>query len=702
MTNHQHRSKINSDHLERKAIVYLRQSTEKQVKENKESQRLQYALADRARDLGFKRVEVIDIDLGSSASLGAARREGFDRLIASVAVGEVGIVLSREVARLSRTDKDWCQLLEVCQLFGTLIGDDEHIYDLSLTDDQLILGIKGIMSVVELNILKMRLLAGMEAKARRGEFAMQLPPGYIYEVDGKVIKDPDRRVRETMGLVFRKFREIRSIRQTFLWFRNEGIELPVNKSDGKGMKIVWQLPTKPFITDVLKNPVYTGAYVWGRRPVEKVVVNGKLTKRQGKLLKPEECKVFIRDHHEGYIDWELYEYHQKLIRDNAMNLGSDESVGAVREGQGILCGILRCGCCGRKLHIRYWGKSGTSARYLCNGDFDSGGSYCIAFGGATVDRRFGEELMKVLSPLGVKASLEAIERVKAQEDERRAVVARKIEQLEYEVRRSFEQYNEVDPRNRLVAADLERRWEGKLEELEEAKGALSEIEDETRPLSEEEEEEILLLGEEFGEVWESEHCPASMKKKIIRTVVEEVIVNLDEQSGMLSFTIHWKGGVHTKFEMPKPVSGAGHKTSLEDIEVIRKMGERYGDDEIARVLNKLGRRTGKGNRWNEQRVRTIRNRYAIAGQRRSTPDPNILTLGQAAKYCNVSQTTIKRLVGSGVLKKEQVVPWAPWEIRRSDLESEEIKKVLERLRETGKVVIEGDNSATQKSLFIDI
>lgn len=702
MTNHQHRSKISSCHLERKAIVYLRQSTERQVKENQESQRLQYALVDRARELGFERVEVIDTDLGSSAGIGAARREGFDRLIASVAVGEVGIILSREVSRLSRTDKDWCQLLEVCQVFGTLIGDAEHIYDLSLMDDQLILGIKGTMSVLELNVLRMRLLAGMEEKARRGEFTKLLPPGYIYDGGGKVVKDPDKRVREAMDMVFRKFREIRSIRQTFLWFRTEGVELPVNKSYGNGIKIVWQLPTKGFITDVLKNPFYAGAYVWGRRQIEKVVVNGKLRKFQGKYLRPEECKVLIRDHHDGYIDWASFEDNLKIIGANNLNIEGDESVGAVREGQGILCGLLRCGRCGRKLQVRYWGRSGTSARYICKGDFDSGGNYCIAFGGATVDRRFGKELMKVLSPLGIKASLEAIERLRSSGDERREALVRKLEQLEYEGKRAFEQYNEVDPRNRLVAEELERRWEEKLEELEEVKTALSEIDQAVYLLTEEEEEKILALGEQFGKVWESELCPTPMKKKIIRTVVEEVIVNLDEQKGMLYFTIHWKGGTHTQFEMLKPASGSGQKTSLEDIEVIRKMAVRYGDDEIARVLNKLGRRTGKGKRWNEQRVRTVRKNYSIAGERHSIPDPNILTLGQAAKYCNVSRTTIKRLVESGVLRKEQVIPWAPWEIRRSDLESEEIRKILERLRDTRRLVIEGDNLGSQKSLFIDI
>ena len=225
-------SKILPRHLERKAVVYLRQSSEKQVKYNKESQRLQYALTERAEAFGWRDIEVIDSDLGSSATIGAAAREGFDRLIASVAVGEVGIVMSREVSRLSRRDKDWCQLLEVCQIFGTLIGDAEQVYDLNLLDDQLVLGIKGTLSVVELKVLQMRLIAGMEAKARRGELKRLLAPGYVYDALGKVVKDPDQRIREAMAMVFVKFRERWSVRQTFLWFQTEGIELPVNKSCG--------------------------------------------------------------------------------------------------------------------------------------------------------------------------------------------------------------------------------------------------------------------------------------------------------------------------------------------------------------------------------------------------------------------------------------------------------------------------------------
>lgn len=691
--------KISLNHLKRKAIVYLRQSSERQVKENLESQRLQYALVERAQLLGWKQVEVFDSDLGRSAGLGAATRAGFDRLIASVALGEVGMIFSRELSRLFRTDKDFCHLLEVCGLFDTLLGDDERVYDLNVMDDQLVLGIKGTLSVVELKVLKMRMQAGMEAKARRGELERLLAPGYVRDGTGAVVKDPDERVRDAMSLVFQQFRQTWSIRQTFKWFHDEGVELPVNKSVAGQMTLVWQLPSQSFVGDVLHNPFYAGAYVFGRRGTKMVYENGRFLKRGGRFRRPEECKVFIRDHHEGYIDWGTYEENQRMIRRNALNLEGEESVRVVRRGQGLLVGLLRCGRCGRKLHVRYWGKSGTAARYLCKGDFDAGGRYCLGFGGRTVDRRFSEELLRVISPLGIEASLEAVEQLRSEGEEKRRSLSQQLRQLEYEAQRAFEQYNEVDARNRLVAAELERRWNAKLEDVEKLKTSLRELEQDRRSISEQEREELLALGRSFSDVWSDERCPPELKKKIMRSVLEEAVVNLDEATQRLRFVIHWKGGTHTEFEMEKPRSGAGQKTSMEDLELIRRMAVRYGDDEIARVLNKLGRRTGKGKRWNEQRVRTTRRNYSVSGQKRSQPDPEILTLGRAAQHCGVSQTTIKRLVASGILNKEQVAPWAPWEIRRSDLDSEPIKTIVEGVRKTGRLDLNGVHSEDQESLF---
>src|SRR6202035_4050352 len=391
--------KIKPEHLSRKAIVYLRQSSEKQVRQNLESQRLQYELAERIRGLGWQEIEIVNSDLGCSAAMASAAREGFERVLSLVALGEVGIVVSREISRLSRTDKDWCRLVEVCQIFGTLIGDEQQVYDLSYLDDQLVLGIKGTLSVVELKVLRQRMQAGQESKARRGELFKRLPVGYVLDAMGKVAFHHDRRVPEALQLVFIKFRERWSVRQTFQWFRDHDLELPANPI--QGTRLVWKIPSQSLIRDILCNPFYAGSFVWGRRPVTTLLVGGRLEKRQSAMRPAEECRVFIRDHHVGYINWATYEENQRMIRRNSVNWEGDESMAAIRAGQGLLVGLLRCGHCGRKLHVRYWGGRGTNARYLCKGDYDDGGQYCIGFGGSSVDRRVGQELLKVIAPLGV-------------------------------------------------------------------------------------------------------------------------------------------------------------------------------------------------------------------------------------------------------------------------------------------------------------
>lgn len=689
--------KISPEHLSLKAIVYLRQSSPKQVNRNLESQRLQYAMAERAGALGFTQVETIDCDLGKSASLGAADRSGFDHIISSVAKGEVGMVLSREVSRLSRTNKDWCQLFEVCQIFNTLIADEEHVYDLNLLDDQLVLGIKGTMSVVELKVLQMRMLRGQQEKAKRGELLKRLPAGYERDAEGNVMITADTRVREAIELIFKKFRQRRTIRQAFQWFRDHDVELPVNPARG-GNQLVWQIPTQAFVRDVLVNAFYAGAYVWGRRPVETVLVDGQLKKRQGRLRRPQECGVFIPDHHEGYITWQTYEENQKIIRGNNMNLETSESMAAARDGNGLLTGLLRCGHCGRKLHVRYWGGRGTNARYLCKGDFDSGGDYCLGFGGDRVDRRIGEEILEAISPLGIEASLKAIDHLTRGEDDRRETLKRQLQQLEFNAQRAFEQYNEVDPRNRLVAAELERRWNAKLDEIEHATTALVSLDQKTQSLTDADQERIRALGDRFADVWNSKDCPAALKKQIARTVIEEVIAS-DADESTLRFVIHWKGGVHTELTMLRPKSSAAQKTSMEALEIIGKMAVRYGDDQIASVLNRLGHRTGKGLRWNQTRVQTARRNHGIVGQKRAKVDLDILSLSAAAKYCRVSNKSIERLVERDVLPMQQVAPRAPWEIRRADLDVEPVKSILDRLRRTGKLIIEGGDSAAQLQLF---
>ena len=691
--------KIKPEHLARRAIVYLRQSSEKQVRQNKESQRLQYDVAERMRSLGWKAVEIIANDLGSSASMASARREGFERVLSSVALGEVGIVGSWEVSRLSRTDKDWCRLLEVCQIFGTLIADEQHIYDLSSLDDQLVLGIKGTLSVVELKILRQRMQAGQESKARRGELFKRLPVGFVLDAMNRVAFHPDRRVSEALQLVFLKFRERWSVRQTFQWFRDHDVELPANPI--QGTRLVWKVPSQSLIRDILCNPFYAGAYVWGRRPVTTLLVEGRLEKRQGATCRAEECRVFIRDHHVGYIDWATYEENRRMIRRNSVNWEGDESMAAIREGQGLLVGLLRCGHCGRKLHVRYWGGRGTNARYLCKGDYDDGGQYCIGFGGASVDRRLGQELLKVISHLGVEASLRALEELSAGDVAQRVTLGSKLEQLTYEARKAFEQYDAVDARNRLVADELERRWNQKLEEIETVKQQLSSLNANRYSLSSEEEARIRFMGENFAELWQSDRCPPTLMKMIFRTVIEEIIVRTDTQKKTLQFTIHWKGGAHTQLEMDRPRSATETATSIEALDIIRRMAVRSGDDQIASVLNRLGYSTGKAKRWNQIRVATARRNHSIPGQKRAVPNPERISLSEAARLCGVSHHTIARLVEAGLLKREQAAPRAPWDIRRADLDTDPVRSIIERLHRTGKLILQGDCADDQPPLFTE-
>jgi len=699
MTEVSYSPKIKPEHLARKAIVYLRQSTDKQVRENKESQKLQYEVAERIRALGWKQVELIHSDLGSSAAIASARRDGFECVLSSVALGEIGIVGSREVSRLSRTDKDWCRLLEVCQIFGTLIADEQQIYDLNSLDDQLVLGIKGTLSVVELKILRQRLQAGQESKARRGELFKRLAVGFALDPAGKVVFHPDRRVREAIELVFVKFREHGSVRKTFQWFRDHDVELPANPI--QGTQLVWKIPTQSLIRDILRNPFYAGAYVWGRRPMTTLLVDGRLEKRQAATRRAEDCRVFIPNHHVGYIDWATYEENQRMIRRNAVNWQGDESMSAIRAGQGLLVGLLRCGHCGRKLYVRYWGGRGTNARYLCKGDYDDGGQYCLGFGGASVDRRLGQELLQVISPLGVEASLRALEELSAGDTAERAALSRKLQQLEYEAKKALEQYDAVDARNRLVAGELERRWNEKLEEIETTQQRLSSLQGRRYSLSSEEEARIRAMGENFAETWESDLCPPTLKKRIFRTAMEEILVRSDEEKKSLEFTIHWKGGAHSRLTMERPRPATETTTPMEALEIIRRMAVRHGDDQIASVLNRLGYSTGKGKRWNQTRVATARRNYSIPGQKRALADPEKVSLNEAARICGVSHRTIERLVEAGLLKREQATPRAPWEIRRADLDTEPIGSIIRRLLRTGKLILQGGCLENQSQLFTE-
>lgn len=689
--------KIREEHQRRLAVVYLRQSSMGQVRNNLESQRLQYALSDRATTLGFQRVEVIDSDLGVSAAAGAGVRPGFERLLSMVALGRVGMILGREVSRLSRNDQDWCRLLEVCQVFDTLIGDEDHVYDLSQMDDQLVLGIKGTLSVVELGVLRMRMLRGREAKAARGRLKFRLPAGYVHDADDHPVKSPDARTREAIELVFQRFRELRNGRRLYVWFHDQGIEMPVFQYTGGKARVVWRLPTLLYLTNIIKNPFYAGAYVYGRRPRHAVVVDGKVTKRAAKLLPAEQCRVFIPDHHEAYISWEEHQENLEVLRHNASRRHGSDAMTAVRSGAGLLVGILRCGHCGRRLKVNYWGRSGTSPRYVCRGAYPDASTGCLSFAGTLVEKDIEKQVLAAISPLGVEASLVARAAMCEGDDGRVSLLRRRAEQLRYEATRAFEQYDEVDPRNRLVAAELERRWNTKLVEAEHAETELREAERALAPPDARSLARLQHLGEHFEEAWRSPQCSGPLKKQIVRTVIEEVVVRRDDDE--LVFVIHWAGGVHTELRFDRPVPGSHAKTSEDAIAIIRALAPRYDEGAIAAVLNLHGLTTGHGKKWNSPRVATARRRYQIPPKSTSPDALGLLGLKQAATYCGVSQQTIQKLVASGLVRNEQTIARAPYEIVKADLDSEPVREILARLRATGKLDLQGGLATRQRELF---
>jgi DNA invertase Pin-like site-specific DNA recombinase len=451
--------KIGPEHLARPAVVYVRQSTISQVRHHHESRRRQYDLAARAKQLGWREVSVIDEDLGRSGA-SSAGRTGFKHLVAEVGLGRIGAIFAVEVSRLARNNRDWYQLLDLCGLMDTLIIDDEGIYNTRYPNDRLLLGLKGTMSEAELGWIRQRAQQGLLSKARRGELILGLPIGYVRAEDGRIEKHPDSRIREALKMVFRKFAELGSVRQVLLWFRQEALALPsLEQERGVGRPVKWRLPVYSSIHKILCNPIYAGAYAFGRTGTRTRVVDGRAHKTRGHLREREEWIVLLREHHEGYIDWDTYERNRRLIADNAQMKGLMVR-GAAREGRSLLAGLLRCGRCGRKLHVAYSGNDGKVPRYSCRGAaINHGADRCISFGGLRIDAAVESEVLRVLTPGAIEAALDNAQRAAEQTDEVVRALTLELDEARYQAARAERQYDAVEPENRLVAETLERTLE---------------------------------------------------------------------------------------------------------------------------------------------------------------------------------------------------------------------------------------------------
>lgn len=665
--------KIMPEHLARGAYVYIRQSTADQLVNNRESRRRQYGLADRARSLGWNDVTVIDDDLGRSGS--GISRPGFEKLLAAICEGRVGAVLAIEASRLARNGRDWHTLIEFCGLVGTIIIDEDGVYEPRHPNDRMLLGMKGTMSELELSILRTRSLEALKAKARRGELFLTVAIGYVKSGHDRIEMDPDQRVREALALVFTRFSELQSIRQVHLSLTNEGIMLPaVCHTREAGRSIVWKLPVYNTVHHILTNPIYGGAYAFGRTCSRVTIEEGRKRIVRGFRREQADWEVLIPDHHEGYLSWADFERNQRLIADNATSKGMMPR-GALRKGELLLGGLLRCGHCGRKLHVCYTGGNGNTGRYNCRGALiNHGTDPCIGFGSLRVDQAISAEVLERLQPLGIEAALQAVEMSAQQADEKRRQVSLALEQARYEAAHARRQYDAVDPDNRLVAAELERRWEAALALVRERQSELDTL-DSRKPeaLGDAERLELLRMGADLAEAWHHPKATSVTRKRIIRAVVREIVVRVEDDQ--IRMTVHWQGGDHTALAVRKNKAGHHRWSSAPDLDpLIRALARQQPDKGIASLLNRLGRVTGRQNGWTQSRVCSFRNQHGIevykAGERTTRGEH---TMQEAAEILGVRPMTVLRMIRAGHLPAEQYCKGAPWVIRREDIDRPDIQ-----------------------------
>ena len=667
-------NKLTPDHLRRRAVVYVRQSTLIQVVQNRESQLRQYNLAGYARELGFVDVETIDEDLGRSGS-GLTDRPGFKRLVAEVCEGQIGAVFCLEASRLARNGRDWHHLIELCGLVGAVVIDSEGIYDPRVINDRLVLGLRGTMSEFELSIFRQRSIESIRQKAKRGEFRFQLPVGLCWGGTGKIEIDPDVRVQNAVRLLFRKFQELESARKVLLWFQDQQITIPAAGSREGAPPICWQRPRYSRIVAILQNPVYAGAYAYGRTGARTQLVEGRPHQTTGHHKPREQWMVLIRDHHPGYISWEQFEWNQKALAENAhMRSRTERQRG--RGGPSLLVGLLRCRRCGYMLHVNYGNRG---IRYVCvSENINQGLSKCISFGRVKADAAVATEILKVIQPLAIDAALEAAEQARQRQSDRARALELELEQARYEARLAARRYEAIDPDNRLVAAELESRWNTALSKVREVEGRLGQVQQETAAATSVTREDLLSLADNLPAVWESQSDDSSVKQRIIRILIQEIVADVDDSTHEVVLVIHWVGGRHSELRVAKFKTGRHSRcTSLDTVEVVRQMATYHSDAEIARTLNRLHLKTGAGNPWNELRVRSLRLRLQLPTYKREI-SASRLSMIQAAQQLGVSTTVVRRLIDDKVLPATQVMPGAPWAIDARSITSSEVIRAAKK------------------------
>ena len=657
--------------LTRKAVVYIRQSTPQQMRNNLESQRRQYDLVNVARRHGFAQVEVIDDDLSLSAS-GAVARPGFERLVAWLCAGDVGAVLCFEASRISRNGRDWHHLLELCGLVQARVIDQDGIYDPRHPNDRLLLGMKGQISEFELGVLRARMLDAARSKAARGELRISVPIGYVWHPQAGLGLDPDIRVQEAIRQIFARFRKLGSARQVLLALSAQNLCFP-RPSDGRTMvNFDWTPIRYRNVISVLKNPFYAGVYAYGKSEQRTEIVDGRVHKSYGHRRPMAEWEVVLKDHHEGYIEWAEFERNQAQLAANAFSKAGGTKSG--RGGRALLGGLLSCARCGRTMTVTYAGRAPGNPGYRCNRrQLQLGLEPCLGFGGARVDAAIADEILRVVEPLAVKASLEA-ERMQVEGlSEQRRAAELDLQQARYEASLAERRYAACDPDNRLIAAELEKSWEAALRRVQAREARL----DAMRSSSPQPAPDLAGLAEDLEAAWSASGVSMRARQRLVRTLTAGIVADVDEEARDVLLTIHWVGGRHSQLRVRKPRSGEhGCRTPEEALAVIRSMAGRWSDEHIAASLNRMGMRTGHGKSWTAKRVGSIRRVNGVDGYLSADKQGNWRTMTEAAKELGTTSHTLRHLIEDGTLPATQLVPGAPWQINAADLHAEDVATAL--------------------------
>lgn len=666
------RSKIRAEHLSLSAFVYVRQSSLRQVRNHLESQRRQYAFADQAAALGWsrERIVVVDEDQGKSGAI-PQTRAGFAKLVGAVARGEVGIVMSLELSRLSRNDADWNHLVYLCRWTGTLIADEHGVYDPASSADRMVLGIRGQVSEMERDSLVHRMVEARWNKARRGEVFTIPPAGYELDEGDQWVLTSDEAVQLALRRVFDKFGELGAARQVYLWWRDESLPFPVRRIQPRTHPVVWVPVSYRLVYQTLRHPIYAGAFVFGRSHTLRTLdpQTQRLVVHRGTQREMKDWPVLIQDHHPAYISFTQYLRNQERLHANAVMRRSttDEShAGAAREGRALLQGLARCGHCGRRMYVNYGGNRDTrTLQYRCsrNRARAVASAECQLVGGKRIEATVVEAFLAVTAETGAEAAALAAEQLREEIDAAERSWQLQIEKAEYQAQRAERQYMAVEPENRTLARELERRWNEQLEELASVRAQAVRVRQERRPMTADELARAQAFGQDLEAVWRAATTTAWDRKRLLRALIDEVQLCTEDKRHRVR--IVWKGGAVTEREVVRLRGGQQTATSEDIVELVRKLAREFDDTQIARILHRQGRRSGLGLAFTKSSVSSLRHKHQIphCGNKRPRDErEGPFTADEAARELGVTASTIHHWLRQGVLAGEQVTPRAPWRI----------------------------------------